>query len=171
MGWNEASRTNQYLLIQNIFIMKKYLLMCIVILCATKVLYSQTSNSAAIHLMDSLNSDTNQTPENYFKVMDSVATILYPNDSSEDGPKNNYNRFKRFYKSRMPSNSGNTNLFRAYAEALEASRTLSDNDCGDEESFRGDWVNIGPKDLDAYQNNGWVTDVWVDQFPEACKVK
>jgi len=88
--------------------MKKVLLLCIIILCATKNLHSQIPNMPALHAMDSLNISTNQTPENYFKVMDSLATILYSNDSSEDGLKNNYNRFKRFYKSRMPSNSGNT---------------------------------------------------------------
>lgn len=143
--------------------MRKILLLSMLTLLASaKMSFSQAPNLAAFHLMDSLNVDTNQTPENYFKLMDSVVTNLYPDDSSEGSSRNQYRRFKQFYKSRMPTNSGNTNLFRAYAEGLEAALTLDEYNCGDEETFRGNWTNIGPKDLDDHQNGGYVTDVWVD---------
>lgn len=143
--------------------MRKFLLLFIIVLIiSVKASFSQAPNLAAFHLMDSLNVDTNQTPENYFNIMDSLVANLYPNDSSEGGPRNKYRRFKQFYKSRMASNSGNANLFRAYAEALETARIQGGNNCVDDQTYRGDWNNIGPKDLDDHQNGGYVTDVWVD---------
>ncbi|MBK8145941.1 MAG: hypothetical protein IPK62_13630 [Bacteroidetes bacterium] len=47
--------------------MRKILFLSMLILmCSAKISFSQAPNLAAFHLMDSLNVDINQTPENYF---------------------------------------------------------------------------------------------------------
>jgi len=115
-----------------------------------------------IQFLDSLGQQVNITPEEYFKKSDSVINVSFPNDSSEDGAKSNYQQFKQFYETRCMPNSGNEPLLKPYFEALENARTAS-NSCGIDESFRGNWSNIGCKNIaQTYQNQGMVNAIWVD---------
>ncbi len=138
------------------------------------VIYSLNScaQSNSQQALNSLSQTIGATPEQYFHLADSIANG-FANDSAEGGVKNRYERFRLFYKTRMPAKVDTDGLFKPYVKAVEKARLKSDANQEEEsdvcnlEAYRGDWENIGPKtDMPTYQNIGVVRDIWVDPLNE-----
>jgi hypothetical protein len=121
---------------------------------------AQTQSTA--QFMQQLNIQPNNTPENYFRVMDSLMVVLHGNDSSENGPKNEYERAKTLFSTRSKAQFSNEPISIAYGAALLSARNRGDDHCDKEGNrFKGNWQNIGPRtDNKDYQNQGWVSAIW-----------
>jgi hypothetical protein len=101
---------------------------------------------------DSLN------PDLAVRMMDSAIAILYPNDSLEGGPKRDFDHYKEFAKSRYPIQFDSIPFPKAYWQArLNAKQNILCNG-----TYSGTWTNIGPENDKSYQNQGWVSDIWVN---------
>jgi hypothetical protein len=103
---------------------------------------------------------SNNTPEAYFHLSDSIMQVEYGTDSSEGGLMNGYRRWKQFFETRCAPVFDSIDITQPYYDALINARTRGSNGCG-EDQFRGTWENIGPRTDDAnLQNQGWVTAIW-----------
>lgn len=121
---------------------------------------SIAQNQAQMQYLQGLAILPNNSPENYFHKADSIMNILHGNDSSESGQKSSYERFKSFFQTRSKPIFNNEHISKAYVEALQNARSREDG-CGNEDDFKGNWKNVGPRTDDiSYQNQGWVSCIW-----------
>ena len=101
--------------------MKQNLFIALILLFFKNTCDGQNQN--LIQFFQNLNNQSNTSPEEYFFRADSIMSILHGNDTSESGPKAQYERYKSFFLSRCKPQFSNESISDAYVEALINSRS------------------------------------------------
>ena len=138
----------------------KKLMLLIVIFCISNI-KMQGQSPTPLQFLDTQATQPNNTPERYFHIADSIMQVVYGSDSTEAGPMNEYQRFKHLFETRCAAVCDSVPITKAYMDALIDARTRGPNGCGNDDTYRGKWQNIGPRtDVQNRQNQGMVTDIW-----------
>ena len=98
----------------------------------------------------------------FLKKTDSLVKLVYPSDEEEGSPRRHYEKWNDFFSKRLSGNGTASEISKNYLRGLESSKKTR-SVCGTDDSYKGDWKNIGAKNfVQTYQNQGMVTDIWVD---------
>jgi hypothetical protein len=97
-------------------------------------------------------------------LLDSALKIKYPNDSSEAGPRREFERQSEFMTARISTDGNSSNQTQHYIDAMAKTYlngSLIISPCPN--LYYNNWVNIGPSNHDPnMQNQGMVKDTWVN---------